>query len=153
MIDCRQKELEDRTVQKALKILERRLKVTIGAINCSEDAKNYLILQLSNKDHEVFSVLFLDTQLKLIEYKPLFFGTIDQSAIYPREVLKTCLQIGASNVILAHNHPSGSLEPSKADKEITARLKQALSMIDVGLVDHIIVAGNKTFSFTENGIL
>ncbi|HCI1651734.1 TPA: DNA repair protein RadC [Pseudomonas aeruginosa] len=115
--------------------------------------QTYLRTKLAPLEHEVFAVLFLDAQLRLIEYAELFRGTINQSTVYPREVVKETLRHNAASVILAHNHPSGSVEPSTADKIITARLKEALDLVDVRVLDHIIVAGKKTLSFATKGLL
>jgi DNA repair protein RadC len=101
----------------------------------------------------VFAVLFLDNQHRLIEYVELFRGTIDAAAVYPREVVKETLSRNAAAVIFAHNHPSGSVEASQADRMLTDRLKQALALVDVRVLDHIIVAGNATVSFAERGWL
>ena len=104
-------------------------------------------------EHEVFAVLFLDTQHRLIEYSELFRGTIDSASVYPREVLKEALRLNAAAVIVSHNHPSGNPEPSAADKSLTKRLREALAMVDVRVLDHIIVGGTETTSFAEQGLL
>lgn len=100
----------------------------------------------------MFSILLLDSQHRLIEYRELFFGTIDAAPIYPREVVKLVLEFNAAAVILAHNHPSGVAEPSQADRRITERLTEALKMIDVRVLDHIII-GESCVSFAERGYL
>lgn len=115
--------------------------------------KEYLVTKLSGFEHEVFAVLFLDSQHRLIEYSEMFRGTIDSASVYPREVVKEAMRCNAGAVILAHNHPSGNPEPSSADKTLTARLKEALALIDVRTLDHIIVAGADTTSFAERGLL
>lgn len=115
--------------------------------------KEYLVTKLSGFEHEVFAVLFLDSQHRLIEYSEMFRGTIDSASVYPREVIKEAMRCNAGAVILAHNHPSGNPEPSSADKALTARLKEALALIDVRTLDHIIVAGADTTSFAERGLL
>jgi DNA repair protein RadC len=116
------------------------------------DAQNFLNLRLGYQEREVFAVLFLDSQHRLIEYQELFFGTIDAAAVYPREVIKAALHHNAAAVIFSHNHPSGVSQPSQADISITDKLKKALDLIDVRTLDHIIV-GEETFSFAENGYL
>lgn len=115
--------------------------------------REYLCTKLAGYEHEVFAVLFLDTQHRLIEYAELFRGTIDGAAVYPREVVKASLQLNAAAVIFSHNHPSGVPEPSQADLTITRRLKEALALVDVRTLDHIIVGGDQTVSFAERGLL
>jgi DNA repair protein RadC len=100
----------------------------------------YLQLNLAHKTHEVFAMLFLDAQHKLLCMEILFRGTLSQTSVYPREVVKLALNLGAAAVVLAHNHPSGSVEPSRADERLTLSLKSALQLIDVRVLDHIIVA-------------
>ncbi|HGP3147634.1 TPA: JAB domain-containing protein, partial [Pseudomonas aeruginosa] len=102
---------------------------------------------------EVFAALFLDSQHRLLEYVELFRGTIDAAAVYPREVVKEALRVNAAAVIFSHNHPSGNPEPSQADKVLTQRLKEALALVDVRTLDHIIVGGEATASFAEQGLL
>ena len=114
--------------------------------------KEFLKFKLSSYDREVFSVMFLNAQNELIEYKEMFFGTINTSAVYPREVVKYALRVNASAVIFAHNHPSGTTKPSESDKQITQRLKDALELVDIRVLDHIIV-GKTQYSFAEGGLL
>ena len=104
-------------------------------------------------EHEVFAALFLDSQHRLIEYVELFRGTIDQASVYPREVVKEALRLNAAAVVFSHNHPSGSPEPSQADRVLTQRLKEALALVDVRTLDHIVVGGAVTTSFAECGLL
>lgn len=115
--------------------------------------KEYLRAKLAGFDHEVFAVLFLDTRHGLIEYVEMFRGTIDGAAVYPREVVKEALRLNAAAVIFSHPHPSGNPEPSQADMAITRRLKDALALVDIRTLDHVIVAGNDTISFAERGLL
>ncbi|WP_193147638.1 RadC family protein [Serratia marcescens] len=115
--------------------------------------KEYLSAKLAGFEHEVFAVLFLDTQHRLIEYSELFRGTIDSASVYPRELVKEALRLNAAAVIVSHNHPSGNPEPSAADKAMTSQLRQALALVDVRTLDHIIVAGSRTTSFAERGLL
>ncbi len=122
------------------------------AFTSSEATRDFLRFKLGNNDREVFAVMLLDNQHQLIDYRELFFGTIDAAAVYPREIAKVALLENAAAVILAHNHPSGICEPSIADKNITKRLKEALALIDVRVLDHVIV-GESTYSFTEHGLL
>ncbi len=115
--------------------------------------KEYLRAKLAGFEHEVFAVLLLDAQHRLIAYVEMFRGTIDCAAVYPREMVKEVLRHNAAVVLLAHNHPSGSPEPSACDKAVTQRLKDALALVGVRVLDHIIVAGARTTSFVELGLL
>lgn len=113
--------------------------------------KDFLQVRLGGLEHEVFAVLFLDARHRLISYQEMFRGTIDSATVHPREVVKEALQVNAAAVILAHNHPSGNPEPSSADRALTRQLKEALALMDVRTLDHIIVAGRMTTSFAERG--
>ncbi|WP_446808635.1 RadC family protein [Methylomonas sp. 2BW1-5-20] len=113
----------------------------------------YLKTRLQGLEHEVFVCLFLDNQHRLIEYEELFRGTIDGASVFPREVVKRCLQLNAAAVIFAHNHPSGINEPSPADRKITDKLKAALGMIDVRVLDHFIVGDGEPYSFAEHRLI
>jgi DNA repair protein RadC len=116
--------------------------------------KDYLRLQLAGLPHEVFMVLLLDSQHRLIDSVELFRGTISQTSVYPREVIKLALQRNASSVVFAHNHPSGIAEPSSADKVLTQALKQALALVDVSVLDHFVVAGtDMPLSFAELSLI
>jgi DNA repair protein RadC len=115
--------------------------------------RDFLRLTLSHLEHEVFVALFLDAQNRLLVTEELFRGTLTQTSVYPREVVKRALKHNAAAVIFAHNHPSGIAEPSRADELLTANLKQALSLVDVKVLDHLIVAGSATVSFAERGLL
>ena len=115
--------------------------------------RDYLRLQLAPRDHEVFAILFLDNRHRVIEFVPLFRGTIDGASVHPREVVKEALSRNAAAVILAHNHPSGVAEPSQADELITNRLRDALALVDVRVLDHFVVTGDAIVSFAERGLL
>lgn len=115
--------------------------------------KDYLRLKMAGYEREVFAVLLLDSQHRLISCEELFFGTIDAASVYPREVVKLVLHRNAAAVIFAHNHPSGMPEPSEADKRITERLKTALATIDVSALDHFVVGHQDVVSFAERGWL
>ncbi|MGI2071421.1 RadC family protein [Shewanella baltica] len=114
--------------------------------------KDFLTYKLGGYEREVFAVMLLDNQHQLLEFKELFFGTLDAASVYPREVVKAVLAVNAAAVIFAHNHPSGESEPSAADKNITKRLTDALGLIDVRVLDHIVV-GRTPVSFAERGLL
>ena len=115
--------------------------------------KEYLCAKLAGYEHEVFAVLFLDSQHRLIEYTEMFRGTIDSASVYPRELVKEALRLNAAAVIVSHNHPSGNPEPSAADRALTQRLKESLALVDVRTLDHIVVTGSSTTSFAERGLI
>lgn len=123
------------------------------ALSSPEQVRDYLRLQLGNLPHEVFVVLFLDAQNRLIGTEQLFSGTLTQTSVYPREVVKRALHHNAAAVIFAHNHPSGIAEPSRADEMLTRALKEALALVDVKVLDHFVVAGNTALSFAERGLI
>jgi DNA repair protein RadC len=130
--------------------LRVRRGTTLGSAKATRD---YLALKLGNLEHEVFAVLFLDKRHRLISYQEMFRGTIDGATVHPREVVKEALRQNAAAVILAHPHPSGVAEPSQADELITQRLKHALDLVDIRILDHVIVAGGDTTSFAERGLI
>ncbi len=142
---------EDDTIQAALQILEGRLRKSGEAIKGPEDARNFLVLKLAERDSEVFAVMFLTTRHRLIEYREMFYGTIDGATVHPREIVRAVIETNASAVVLAHNHPSGVAEPSRADIRITGVLSEILDVIDTRVLDHIIVAGTDTVSLSERG--
>lgn len=118
-----------------------------------QQVRDFLVLKLASLAREVFLVLFLDTQNRLLASEELFSGTLSQTSVYPREVLKRALHHNAASVIFAHNHPSGVAQQSSADELLTKQLKEALTLVDVRVLDHFIVAGNQTLSFKERGLL
>lgn len=107
--------------------------------------------KLGHLEREVFAAVMLDTRHRMIEYVELFFGTIDGAEVHPREVVRVALRLNAAAVLVAHNHPSGEVEPSAADRSVTTRLKQALALVDVRLLDHVIVGGRKSISMAAMG--
>lgn len=115
--------------------------------------RDYLVLKLGSLTKEVFLVLFLDTQNRLLATEEMFSGSLSETSVYPREVVKRALHHNAASVIFAHNHPSGIAKQSQADELITNQLKQALALVDVRVLDHFIVAGNNTLSFSERGLI
>ena len=119
----------------------------------ADTVKHYVQLHLAAKGHEVFAVLFLDSQNRLVAMEELFRGTLTQTSVYPREVVLRALHHQAAAVILAHNHPSGHAEPSRADELLTKRLSDALALVDVRVIDHLVVGGNDVVSFAERGLL
>jgi len=138
-------------LEKAAEILSDRYIRTDAFIN-PQATMDYLSCKLGGYDKEVFAVMMLDSQHRFIEFRELFLGTIDSATVYPREVVKTVLEANAAAVIFAHNHPSGNSEPSQADRAITKRLSEALGLIDVRVLDHIVV-GETSTSFAERGLL
>lgn len=118
-----------------------------------EATRQFLIMNLMERRNEVFGVMFLDSQHRLLSMEELFQGTIDTTSVYPRVVVERCLHVSAAAVILYHNHPSGEPEPSSADRHITNRLVESLGLIDVRVLDHFVIAGAKSISFAERGWL
>ena len=118
-----------------------------------EAVKHYVQLHLGHRPHEIFAVLFLDSQNRLIAMEEMFRGSLSQTSVYPREVVLRALHHHAASVILSHNHPSGSVQPSQADKSLTSTLKSALGLVDVRVLDHIIVAQGASYSMAEEGLL
>ncbi|BBR09136.1 MULTISPECIES: JAB domain-containing protein [Gammaproteobacteria] len=142
----------EQILEAARQAIERKMQR--GTSFTSPAAVNeYLRAKLAGFEHEVFAVLFMDTQHRLIEYAEMFRGTIDGASVYPRELVKEALRLNAAAVIVSHNHPSGNPEPSGADRTLTQRLKEALGLVDVRVLDHIIVAGTDTTSFAERGLI
>ena len=118
-----------------------------------EAVRHFLKLQIGAKPHEVFLALFLDAQHRLLSTEELFRGTLAQTSVYPREVVKRALEVNAAAVVFAHNHPSGIAEPSRADEMLTGALRNALDLVDIRTLDHFIVAGPLVYSFAEHGKL
>lgn len=121
--------------------------------NQPNTVKSFFNAKLAALEHEVFAVAFLDNHLQLIEYREMFHGTVDNASVYPREVAKMALRLNASAIVISHNHPSGINQPSGADIQITSHLTDALALIGVRLLDHILVAGSHSSSFAEMGYL
>lgn len=148
--------LSDQTIiDRAMAILEKRMSYYAkGSALCSPaDTRNYLRLKLEEKTAECFCVLFLDNQHRVIAFEQMFNGTINASSVYPREIMRRVIHHNAAAVILAHNHPSGVSEPSRADISITDRITTALNMIDVRTLDHLIVGHGEITSLAERGLI
>lgn len=141
------------TLDRALEIVGRALSEPGQAMQSPYAVKKYMILALGGEHHERFAVLYLDAQHRLIAMQTHFIGTLTQTSIYPREIAIAALRYGAATVILAHNHPSGEVNPSPADKALTQTLKDSLALVDVGVLDHVIVGGNSAFSMAEAGMM
>jgi DNA repair protein RadC len=150
----RRRQRGDETIHRALTILERRLRRPGEPLASPCAVRDYLRLRLGGMEREAFLVLFLDAQNRLIECAALFLGTLDQTSVHPREIVKLALAHNAAGVILAHNHPSGVTEQSRADEMLTQVIKSALTLVDVKVLDHFIVAGAaEPLSFAESGLL
>lgn len=144
---------EDRVVAEAITILARRLRDPGALFDSPQAVRDYLHLKLAALEHEVFGCIWLDARHQVIEVDELFRGTLTQTSVYPREVVKAALKHNAAAVIFYHNHPSGAAEPSNADELLTRHLKDALALVDVRALDHFIVAHMKTTSFAERGLI
>ncbi|MHB1370406.1 MAG: RadC family protein [Pseudomonadaceae bacterium] len=144
---------EDWIIQQAITLLEKRVFKAGPALSSPAAVRDYLRLKLVVEPNEVFAVVFLDSQHQVLAYEPLFKGSVDQTSVYPRVVVQRALALNASALILAHQHPSGVTEPSVADRALTDRLKAALAMVDVRVVDHFIVGKGNPYSFAEAGLL
>jgi DNA repair protein RadC len=143
---------DDQLIAEALAILGRRMRAT-DQLSSPGAVRDYLRLLLADREHEVFVVVFLDAQHRVLQCEELFRGTLTQTSVYPREVVKAVLFANAASVIFAHNHPSGLSEPSRADELLTRELKTALALIDVRVLDHFVIAGAESLSFAERGLL
>ncbi len=144
----------DQIITQAKQILQARLKNhTSTTFSSPGDTKIFLQIQMAGAEREIFACLFLDNRHRLIHYDALFFGTIDGASVHPREVVKAALHHNAAAIILAHNHPSGVAEPSQADRAITKRLADALQLIDIRILDHLIIGEGEPVSFAERGLL
>jgi DNA repair protein RadC len=143
-------------LQAVLEMAKRHFKEVLqrgSALSSPDITRAYLSAQLRGYSYEVFACLFLDNQHRVIQLDELFRGTIDGASVYPREVVKKALHHNAAAVIFAHNHPSGIAEPSAADKHITEKLKQALALFDIRVLDHFIIGDGQPYSFAEHGLL
>ena len=143
---------QDRTIKRALAILAERIRHG-DALASPAAVRDYLRLLLHDRPHEVFVCVFLDSQNRVLACDELFRGTLAQTSVYPREVVKAALAHNAAAVIFSHNHPSGVAEPSRADELLTQALKQALAVVDIRTLDHFVVAGGQLVSFAERGLI
>ncbi|AZF15506.1 MULTISPECIES: DNA repair protein RadC [Pseudomonas] len=142
---------ENQLIDEALHILDRRFFARGPILTSPDTVAAYLKLRLAQQDHEVFGVIFFDAQHRVLAFEILFHGSIDGASVYPRQVVKRSLAHNAAAVIFVHNHPSGCTEPSQADRVLTARLKEALALIDVCVLDHFIVGEGRPLSLAEYG--
>jgi DNA repair protein RadC len=139
-------------IEQALELLACDIRQT-DTLACPGAVRDYLRLKLADRPHEVFAVVFLDAQHRVLATEEMFRGTLTQTSVYPREVVIEALNRQAAAVILCHNHPSGSATPSRADEALTQSLKGALALVDVRVLDHLIVTRSKVLSFAEEGLL
>ncbi|ASD11683.1 RadC family protein [Pseudomonas aeruginosa] len=144
---------EDWIISHALKIVERRVFHRGEEMRNPQVVKDFLRTKLAQQRNEIFAVLFLDSRNRVIAYEELFHGTIDHTTVYPRVVLSKALEHNAAAVIISHNHPSGTTDPSQADRALTSVLKSALMPIDIKVLDHLIVGEGQPFSFAEHGLI
>lgn len=144
---------DDQVVERALAILEGRLRKGGALLTSPAAVRDYLRVAISEREHEVFVCIWMDAQHRAIALEEAFRGTLTQTSVYPREVVKSALRHNAAAVILAHNHPSGAAIASQADELLTRRLKEALEIVDVKLLDHFVVANMDVISFAERGLL
>lgn len=143
-----------RAIERAARLLEESAIYRVEAMSSPIAVRTYLKMKLAGLEHEEFHAIWLDAQNRIISFDRLFSGTLTQTSVYPREVVKAAISHNAAGCILAHNHPSGVPEPSRADEILTRNLKETLAMVDVRILDHFIVAGNNTpLSFVERGLL
>ncbi len=145
--------LTEKQIMSAAKALIKKKFIKGSSITCTKMIKAFLSTQYASYEHEVFICLFLDNQHCIIKVVEMFQGTINGASVYPREVVKKALELNAAAVIFSHNHPSGCDKPSLADEAITDKLKKALDLVDIRVLDHIIIGGSESYSFTEHGIL
>jgi DNA repair protein RadC len=143
---------DDALIEQALAVLAGRIR-TLDHLASPSAVRDYLRLLLADREHEVFVVVLLDAQNRALSCQELFRGTLTQTSVYPREVVKLALSANAAAAIFAHNHPSGVSEPSRADELLTLNLKTALALVDVKVLDHFVVAGAGWVSFAERGLL
>ena len=143
---------QDYIINLALCILANRY-APGKALTKPEDTARYLQLLLAENKSEIFGVLFLDNQHRVLGFEKLFYGTIDSASVYPRVIAQRALELNAAALIATHNHPSGVAEPSESDKQITAKIKKAVELIDIRLLDHFIVSTQTTYSFAEHGLV
>ena len=144
---------DDALIDNALSVLERRMRIHGPLLTNPQAVRDFLRLRIAHLEHEVFVVLFLDAQHRLIACEEMFRGTLSQTSVYPREVVKSALRHNAAAVVFAHNHPSGVAEPSRADELLTQALKQALALVDIKTLDHFVVGGVNAISLAEGGLL
>ncbi len=148
-----EKQQETNIIDEALALLREKLTKEKVFFSSAPVAKKFAYLKLAQMEHEVFGIIHLDSQHRMIDYEEIFRGTIDGASVYPREVAKSCLSKNTAACIMVHNHPSGKETPSESDKKITSRLKEALGLFEIRVLDHLVVGDQEVFSFAERGYL
>ncbi len=143
---------DDEIIGRAVVILDARIRTTVY-LQGADDTKTYLRLKLGGIEREVFAVLLLDARHGVIEYEEVFFGTLAYATVHPRELVKTVLKHNAGAMILVHNHPSGVVEPSETDVSLTRRVREALALVDVRVLDHMVVTRGEVVSMSERGLI
>ena len=146
-------ETQVEVLRQAARILEAKVRSEPIQLQSPTMVKEWLALQLAGQEREVFGVIYLDVQNHLLDFAVLFSGTLTQTSVYPREVVKSALHRNAAAVMFVHNHPSGCAEPSRADELLTQTLKQALQLVDIKVLDHFIVGGQNVLSFAQRGLI
>ena len=144
---------ERKIIKAAIAILDKQVKSNEFHLSKPQDSISYLRLKTELSEREIFSVIFLNTKHYVIAVEQMFLGTIASSEVHPREVVKRALQLNAAAVIFSHNHPSGVSKASDADERVTRKLQQALSFVDISVLDHIVIGAGEYYSFSENGLL
>ena len=137
----------------ARRYLEDVMKRESSPITSSKKLKEYLMHKLGASPREIFACIFMDSRYRVLEYREMFTGTIDVATVHPREIMRRALEVNAAHLIIAHNHPSGMLKPSAADKYATQTIKSACDLLNIELIDHFIISGTDTLSFAEHGLL
>ncbi|MCM2329703.1 DNA repair protein RadC [Geopseudomonas sagittaria] len=146
-----QRAQEDQVIAEAMRIIDQRMFQRGAALTSPDEVRDFLKLQLAMQEHEVFAVVFLDTRHRVLAFEVLFQGSIDGASVYPRQVVKRSLYWNSAAVIFTHNHPSGCAEPSQADRILTQKLKDALALVEVRVLDHFIVGEGQPLSLAEYG--
>ena len=144
---------KDEVIAAAIRFVEERAVYNTETLSSPRASRDILRLRIGDREREIFCVLYLNSQHQLLDVEELFMGTIDGAAVYPREIAKAALARNAAAVILGHNHPSGTTEPSAADRRITQRIVEALGLLDIRVLDHVIVSAESSFSFAESGFM
>ncbi|CDG98584.1 conserved hypothetical protein [Xenorhabdus bovienii str. puntauvense] len=153
MLDKLAKQTPNLIIEKAIEIMDKKIKKYDFFVSGPDDIRTWLRLNYEQKEREVFGIILLNNTNAILHTEYMFFGTIDRVSVYSREIIKLIIQKNAAFIILVHNHPAGDPKPSDADVEITKKINDAVSLIDVKLVDHLIVGNNDIFSFSERGLL
>lgn len=147
------REQEDSIISQAMEILGNRMRLHKAVFTSPTEVGSYLCMMMGQLEHESFHIMFLNSQHLLIEGETMFRGTLGQTSVYPREVVRAALKHNAAAVVFCHNHPSGSVEPSRADEYLTQSLKSALALVDVRVLDHFVVSGNRWCSMAAKGLI